>query len=237
MPGRFSPPILKETSSMRSRYAPLHVRHTRAVMHVKIANLLCSRHSRRMCNPQFYVSGKMPMARTNTWLVALTDDYASTYFALNVYCPYTTFTAYICHFLLDLNSCRDLLLLPRCALGCDDIQIWRHADLKLVSIFITIYIIKDWVYSVRSHIALKPSNLDQIGTFCLLSSRNWAHGPENQYDTYYMPLNVLCMISIYLSHIILAIEWMTLKKKLLYIILDICERKMKLSSRDVMSPW
>ena len=42
-----------------------HVRHARAVMHVGIANPRWrgkrSRHSRRMRNPQFYVSGKRPM--------------------------------------------------------------------------------------------------------------------------------------------------------------------------------
>ena len=44
-----------------------HVRHARAVMHVGIANLRwrgkCSRHSLRMRNPQFYVSGMRPI----TW--------------------------------------------------------------------------------------------------------------------------------------------------------------------------
>ena len=42
-----------------------HVRNARAVMHVGIANPRWrgkrSRHSRRMRNPQFYVSGKMPI--------------------------------------------------------------------------------------------------------------------------------------------------------------------------------
>ena len=47
------------------RHASRHVRHARAMMHVGIANPRCrekrSRHSRRMRNPQFYVSGKRPM--------------------------------------------------------------------------------------------------------------------------------------------------------------------------------
>ena len=65
-PGTFSPPpTSKETASWGSRHASLHVRHARAVMHVGIANLWWrgkrSRHSRRMRNPQFYVSGKRPM--------------------------------------------------------------------------------------------------------------------------------------------------------------------------------
>ena len=48
---------------MESYY--IYGRHTRAVMHVGNANPWwwgkCSRHSRRMRNPQFYVSGKRPM--------------------------------------------------------------------------------------------------------------------------------------------------------------------------------
>ena len=44
-----------------------HVRHTRAVMHVGIANPHWrgkrSRYSRRIRNPQFYVSGKRPFGR------------------------------------------------------------------------------------------------------------------------------------------------------------------------------
>ena len=66
MPGTFSPPLTsKDTTSNRSRHAPRHVRHARAVMHVGIANPQRqgkrSRHSRRMRNPQFYVSGKRPI--------------------------------------------------------------------------------------------------------------------------------------------------------------------------------
>ena len=74
MPGTFSPqPTSKETASQRSRHASRHVRHTRAVMHVRIANPQWrgkrSRHSRRMRNPQFYVSGKRPIGQTNLhWL-------------------------------------------------------------------------------------------------------------------------------------------------------------------------
>ena len=69
MPGTFSqPPTSKKTVSYRSQHASRHVRHARGVKHVGIANPMWwekrSRHSRRMCNPQFYVSGKRPMART-----------------------------------------------------------------------------------------------------------------------------------------------------------------------------
>ena len=69
MPGTFSPqPTWKEYASSRSRHASRHVRHVRAVMHVGIANPLWrgkrSRHSRRMHNLQFYVSGKRPICRT-----------------------------------------------------------------------------------------------------------------------------------------------------------------------------
>ena len=55
----------KEIASYRSRHASRHVRHARAVMHVGIDNPRWrgkrSRHSRRMRNPQFCVSGKRPM--------------------------------------------------------------------------------------------------------------------------------------------------------------------------------
>ena len=69
MPGTFpSPSKSKETASYRSRHASRHVRDARAVMHVGIDNPRWrgkrSRHSRRMRNPQFYVSGKRPMAFT-----------------------------------------------------------------------------------------------------------------------------------------------------------------------------
>ena len=61
MPGTFSPPpTSKESASYRSRHASRHVRH--AVMHVGIAKPWWwgkrSRHSRRMCIPRVYVSGK-----------------------------------------------------------------------------------------------------------------------------------------------------------------------------------
>ena len=53
------------TANQRSWHASRHVRHARAVMHVGIANPRWwwkrSRHSRRMLNPQFYVSGKGPL--------------------------------------------------------------------------------------------------------------------------------------------------------------------------------
>ena len=63
MPGTFSPPpTSKEAASQRSRHASRHVRDARAEMHVGIANPRWrgkrSRHSRRMRNPQFYVSGR-----------------------------------------------------------------------------------------------------------------------------------------------------------------------------------
>ena len=66
MPGTFSPPPTpKEASCKRPRHASRHVRHARAVMHVRIANPQWlgkrSRYFWRMHNPQFYVSGKRPM--------------------------------------------------------------------------------------------------------------------------------------------------------------------------------
>ena len=74
MPGTFSPPpTSKETASLRSWHASRHVRLARAVMHAGIANLRWrgkrSRQSRFMRKPQFYVSGKKPMAkyRTVSW--------------------------------------------------------------------------------------------------------------------------------------------------------------------------
>ena len=64
MPGTFSPtPASKETASQLSRHASRHVRHARVVMHVGIAIpwlwVKRSRHSRRMRNSQFYVSGPL----------------------------------------------------------------------------------------------------------------------------------------------------------------------------------
>ena len=56
---------LKGNRQLAIRYASRHARHERAVMPVGIANPRCrrkrSRHSRRMHNPQFYVSGKRLM--------------------------------------------------------------------------------------------------------------------------------------------------------------------------------
>ena len=65
MPGTFSlPPTSNETTSWRPRHASRHVRHARAVMHVGLAysqwQRKRSRHSRRMRNPRFYLSGKRP---------------------------------------------------------------------------------------------------------------------------------------------------------------------------------
>ena len=67
MPRTFpSPPTSKETASYRFRHASRHVRHTLAMMHVGIATPRWrgkhSRRYRRICNPQFYVSGKRPIA-------------------------------------------------------------------------------------------------------------------------------------------------------------------------------
>ena len=67
MPGTFSPPpTSKETCSKQSQHASRHVRDARAVMQVGIANprwrVKRSRHSWHMRNPQFYVSGKRPIA-------------------------------------------------------------------------------------------------------------------------------------------------------------------------------
>ena len=71
MPGTFSPPpTSKELASYRSRHASRHVRGARAVMHVGIDNPRWrgkrSRHSRRMRNPKFCVSGKRPMGHALT---------------------------------------------------------------------------------------------------------------------------------------------------------------------------
>ena len=55
-------------------------RHARAVMHVGIANLRWrgkrSRHSRPMRNPQFYVSGKRPIAKYYLYVTITTVDAA-----------------------------------------------------------------------------------------------------------------------------------------------------------------
>ena len=80
MPKTFSPhPISNEAASERFRHASGHVRHTRAVMHVGIANPRWrrkrSRHSRRMRNPLFYVPGKRPIPRGSTATVQLWTMY------------------------------------------------------------------------------------------------------------------------------------------------------------------
>ena len=67
MPRTFpSPPTSKETASYRFRHASRHVHHTLAMMHVGIAKPRWrgkhSRRYRRMCNRQYYVSGKRPIA-------------------------------------------------------------------------------------------------------------------------------------------------------------------------------
>ena len=62
---RFTATDFKGYRKKAIRHASRHVRQARTVMHVGIANLWwrgkCSRHSRHMRNPQFYVSGKRPM--------------------------------------------------------------------------------------------------------------------------------------------------------------------------------
>ena len=68
MLGTFFPsPTSKETSSKRPRHPSRHVRHTRVVMHVGIANPRWrgkrTRHSRRVRNPQFYVLARGPLFR------------------------------------------------------------------------------------------------------------------------------------------------------------------------------
>ena len=63
--------VFSATAGKQSRHASQHVRDVHAVMHAGIANSRFpligggekrSRHSRRMRNPQFYVSGKRPVA-------------------------------------------------------------------------------------------------------------------------------------------------------------------------------
>ena len=58
MPGTFSPPrTSKETASCRSRHASRHLRDARGIA----KPWWRGKRSRRMRNPQFYVSGKRPM--------------------------------------------------------------------------------------------------------------------------------------------------------------------------------
>ena len=66
MPGTFSQPLTsKDTASYRSRHASRHVRDAHSVIHVGIIKPQrrgkLPRHSGRMRNPQFHVSGKRPM--------------------------------------------------------------------------------------------------------------------------------------------------------------------------------
>ena len=53
------------TTDFKGNHTSRHVRDARAVMYAGIAKLWWrgkrSRHSRRMCNSQFYVSGKRPI--------------------------------------------------------------------------------------------------------------------------------------------------------------------------------
>ena len=61
--------VFPATAGYRSRHASRHVRHARAVMHAGIdkkrfpLKWVAGKRSRRMRNPQFYVSDKRPM----TW--------------------------------------------------------------------------------------------------------------------------------------------------------------------------
>ena len=87
MPATYSPPpTSKETANQRSQHASRHVRDARTVMHVGITKQRwrgkSSRHSRRMHNPQYHVSGKRSMhifinhiaflkIMINTWLIHL----------------------------------------------------------------------------------------------------------------------------------------------------------------------
>ena len=78
-PGTCSPPpISKESASWRPRHASRHVRDARAVRHVGMANLRWrgkrSRHSRRMRNPQFYVSDKRPIENTGEWNIEVQKE-------------------------------------------------------------------------------------------------------------------------------------------------------------------
>ena len=98
MPVTFSPPpTSKETASWLSRHASRHVRDARAVMRVGMAHSRWrgkpSRHSRRMRNPQFYVSGKSPMVvsqyqdnNTSTWItiIKMTQCHDSLIFTMGI---------------------------------------------------------------------------------------------------------------------------------------------------------
>ena len=84
MPGIFSLlPNSKETASKRSHHASWHVRHAHAVIHFGIADPWWqgkhSWHSRRMCNPQFCISGKRPMMQLS-WFrqFCIVNDHAKT---------------------------------------------------------------------------------------------------------------------------------------------------------------
>ena len=82
MPRTFSlPPTSNENARERPWHASRHVRDARALMHVGVANprwrWKCSRHSRRMRNPQFYVSGKGPIK----WLGE--ENTRQTYWGMN----------------------------------------------------------------------------------------------------------------------------------------------------------
>ena len=75
MPGAFSPPPTpRETANKQPRHASRHVRDACAVMHVGIATRRWrEKRSRRMRNPQFYVSGKRPVDLDSVWLLVFWD--------------------------------------------------------------------------------------------------------------------------------------------------------------------
>ena len=79
--------VFPTTAGKQSRHASRHVLGARAVMHAGIAVSFefggggkRSRHSRRMRNPQFYVSGKGPMLQwINHALLSLDNRYIFAY--------------------------------------------------------------------------------------------------------------------------------------------------------------
>ena len=99
MAGTFSPPpASKETAREDSRHASRHVRHAYAVMHVGIANPRWrgkrSRHSKRMRNRQFGVSGKraieyVPSDMSHPWYDGIYLTNKSSHFSKGQWYPYS----------------------------------------------------------------------------------------------------------------------------------------------------
>ena len=80
-------PLISD-SGTHHRSCGAHLRHARAVIHIGIAYSRWRgqryRHSRRMRNPQFYKSGKMPMQMLSTLQhIFLHHWFIHSYFALN----------------------------------------------------------------------------------------------------------------------------------------------------------